>query len=257
MEEEKLTKKVADPERSLTKRERRELAKEEKRKQREKNELSGKIKKFVIIAIILLIGGWVVFSGYKYVTTSTVDSNTTSSIEVTDSDWVRGNKEAKITLVEFGDYQCPACADYEPFVEKLSQEFADDLKIVHKQYPLSTIHKNALLAAKVAEAVGKQGKYWEIHKLLYEKQDEWANDGNPRGKLVQYALDLGLDKQKLESDMDSDETRDEINKDIALGDSLRVNSTPSFFINGEKIAPRSYEEFKKIVEDYKRGYTVE
>jgi protein-disulfide isomerase len=130
----------------------------------------------------------------------------------------------------------------------LNRDFPEDLNIVYRHFPLIEVHKNALPAAKAAEAAAKQGKFWEMHNLLFEKQEEWGQDSNALDKFISYAEGLGLDVELFKSDFDSKEVQDRIAADMASGDSLRVNATPTFFLNGNKVSPRSYDEFKNLVE---------
>lgn len=242
--------------RILTKKERRKLAKEEKRREREKKELLSKIKKFLMVAVPILL---VVFIGYK---TFNLFKNPASSvlsqrIEITDTDWVRGERQAKVSLVEYGDFQCPACANYEPLVQRLLQEFPKDLRLVYRHFPLDTIHRNAYAASRASEAAGKQGKFWEMHDILYERQKDWEKTSNVKEMFVVYAKELGLDEEKFKSDFDSKEIEERINHDLASGRRVGINSTPTFILNGQKIQPRSYDEFKRLVEDQIKGYTIE
>jgi protein-disulfide isomerase len=236
----------------LTKKERRELAKEEKRKTQLKNENTKKLKKYLIG--LLVIAG-LIFFGYKawiWIKTPGVGSNEgnqNNAFSIRDSDWVKGNKDAKLTLIEYGDFECPACSIYSELVNRMLGEYPNDLKVVFRHFPLP-IHKNAIPAAKAAEAAGVQGKFWEMHDLLYAKQSDWVNEGNPKDKFVEYAKSLGLDENKFKSDFDSKEIEDRINSDESEALRLRINSTPTFFLNGKKLPQiNGYEDFKKIIEN--------
>jgi len=267
VEEQQLTKKVTDPERSLseldgspsrklTRREKRELAKEAKREVREKSDRTRSIKK---LFIWFLTAGIVVFAGFKawkWVTAPTpeVAGETT---EVTEIDWVKGDPEGKVVLVEYGDFQCPACANYAPLVKKLSEETPVGLKVVYRHLPLTSIHRNAIVAARAAEAAGRQGKFWEMHDLLYEKQTEWSDERNAKDKFVEYAKVLGLDEEKFKSDFDSEDVRKRIESDSLKASQMGLSSTPTFFLNGEKVQPRSFEEFKDLVDDQIRGFNLQ
>ena len=245
-----------EQEQNLTKRQRRELAREQKRMEKEGKEKTSKLKRYIGLVLVVAVLGWVGIKAYRYLT-EPVPETLGQSIEIKDSDWVKGEREAKLSLVEFGDFQCPACADYHPLVKRLSEEFSKDLRVVYRHYPLIAIHKKAYDSSRASEAAGRQGKFWEMHDMLYEKQTDWANEGNHRDKFIEYAKVLGLDEEKFKSDFDSKEVEDKINADLASGTSLGVNATPTFFLNGQKVQPRSYEDFKKLVEDQVRGYTIE
>lgn len=233
--------------RSLTRRERKRLAKEEKEKDREKQELFGKFKKLLIAVIIVGVLGYFGYKIYNYFTAPLPEA-AAQPIEVNDSDWIEGPKEAQVTLIEYGDFQCPACGNYYPLVKKLHEDFPDNLRIIFRNFPLVSLHPNAMAAAKAAEAAGKQGKFWEMHDKLFENQDDWANERNPKDKFMQYAKDIGLDETQFENDMASGNVQEKINSDMLSGNSLRVQSTPTFYLDGKQVAPKSYDEFKSLVD---------
>ncbi|OGM24872.1 hypothetical protein A2962_04180 [Candidatus Woesebacteria bacterium RIFCSPLOWO2_01_FULL_39_61] len=240
---------------NLTKKERRELAREEKENERIGQEKTKKLRGIFIGLIVLGVIGFVGYKTYKFFTTP-APAVLPQSIELTDSDWIRGDKNSKAILIEYGDFQCPACANYFPLVEKLSQDITSDFTFVYRQFPLTTIHPNAMPAAKAAEAAGKQGKFWEMYKILYEKQDEWAEDRNAKDKFTSYAEELSLNKDQFLSDFDNSQTEEDVKADMLSGNRLNVDSTPTFFLNGKKVQPKSYDQFKKLIEDEIRGYTT-
>src|SRR5690606_29220292 len=104
-----------------------------------------------------------------------------------------GSLDAKVTVVEFGDMQCPACASAHPVVKQIINEYGDnpDFNFVFRHFPLSSIHPHAQISAEAVEAAGDQGKFWEMHDLLFTRQSEWASGGNPLDKFVAYAGELG------------------------------------------------------------------
>lgn len=154
----------------------------------------------------------------------------------------------KAILVEFGDFQCPACASYAPVVNQVLVEFKDELTFVARHFPLDQ-HKNALPSAYAAEAAGKQGKFWEMYDLLYKKQNDWAISGSVMKIFEGYAKDLGLDVDRFKKDVESKEIKDKVQSDYSDGVTLGVNSTPTFYLNAEKLtAPRSVDEFKSLVQ---------
>src|SRR5258705_2387745 len=106
-----------------------------------------------------------------------------------------------VTLEEFGDYQCPPCGELHPSLKKMKQEFGPNLNFVFRNLPLTAIHKNALVAAQAAEAARVQNKFWEMHDMLYESQELWKDDINPRSIFVKFASDLGLDTARFSRDM--------------------------------------------------------
>lgn len=153
----------------------------------------------------------------------------------------------KATLVEFGDFQCPACASYAPVVEQVLEEFNEELTFVARHFPLGQ-HRNALSAAYSAEAAGKQGKFWEMYDLLYKNQNDWESSGSVMKIFEDYAEDLGLDIEKFKADADLKEIKDKVQSDYTDGVTLGVSSTPTFFLSGEKLtAPKSVDDFKSLV----------
>ena len=164
---------------------------------------------------------------------------------------IAGNFEkGKAVLVEYADFQCPACGLYYPLVKQLKEEFGDKMELTYKHFPLRSIHKNADLAARASEAALLQGKFWEMHSMLYEKQSEWSNSDQALSLFTAYAMSIGIDRTRFMADVESDVVKDKVNRDYQDGLGLRVNGTPTFFLNGKKIInPRSYDEFKKLIQD--------
>lgn len=169
--------------------------------------------------------------------------------EITSDDWIKGNPEAPVTLLEYSDFQCPACASYYPVVKQLLADYPTALRVAYRHYPLTRIHANAVPAAQAAEAAGRQGKFWEMHDRLFEQQESWAKAGNADELFAGYAQELGLDVTKFRSDSADPAVRQKINRQQDSGTRLRVQGTPTFFLNGSPISsPASLEEFKQLVD---------
>src|SRR3989344_9628643 len=164
----------------LTKKERRALAKEKKREEQLKSESTKKLKNWVI-GVLIIVG--LIVAGVKFWQWAITPPEGVPEVplELTDSEWMKGNPQASVALVEYGDFQCPACATYYPIVKTLTDDYGEDLKVVYRHIPLVAIHTNAMDAARAAEAAGLQGKFWEMHDKLYENQKEWENERNPSG----------------------------------------------------------------------------
>lgn len=172
-----------------------------------------------------------------------------ASAKLSSNGWVRGNKNARVTLVEFGDFQCPACGFREPMVQQTMKDFNGKIKLLYKHFPLTTIHKNAYPAARAAEAAGKQGKFWEMHDLLFARQKDWAGITDAKAKFIQYAQELKLDTEKFKKDFDASDIEKKINSEQDEGIQLGVKGTPTFFLDGKLIeAPATYEDLKKSIE---------
>lgn len=165
-------------------------------------------------------------------------------------DWVLGNKDAKVALIEYSDLQCPACLAYYPVVKELHSAYPDTLVIAYREFPLRGLHKNADGAAQAAEAAGAQGKFWEMHDKLFETQSDWANLGDPFDTFVQYAQGIGIDVERFKIDYASKTVKDAVNQQLQSGEAAKVNATPTFFLQGKKIAPpASLDAFKQLIDD--------
>ena len=153
-----------------------------------------------------------------------------TKLEISTSDAPsRGAPMAKITLVEFSDFQCPHCGAAHPDLVRALREFDGNLRLVYRYFPLSN-HTRALPAAKAAEAARLQGKFWEMHDLLFEHQRQLED-----ADLKKYATELGLDMQRFESDMASEQVVKRIQADRDMGEKLGIEATPSFFVNGRPL----------------------
>jgi protein-disulfide isomerase len=197
-----------------------------------------------IIVIILIIWGLVAASNKA----KKEEANLAPVDQVTSDDWISSTTTTPVTLIEYGDFQCPACAAYFPLVERLLSENPNQVRLVFRHFPLSQ-HANAVPASKAAEAAGRQGKFWEMYRELYSTQAEWENIGNAAELFTQYAQKLGLDMEKYVADVKDPAIDEKINNSIKSGYKAGVNSTPTFYVNGNKIPnPQSYEEFKSIID---------
>jgi protein-disulfide isomerase len=175
---------------------------------------------------------------------------------VSAQDHILGPTDAPVTMIEYSDFQCPACAQYHPYVKRLVSEASTTLRLVYRHFPLDNIrpdgqvqHPNAVPAAIAAEAASRQGKFWEMHDLLFENQNDWAElkDANP--VFETYATKLGLDLAKFKADLADKTIESGIQAEKSEGIRLGIDHTPTFFINGKVIDnPQSYEQFKTIVD---------
>jgi protein-disulfide isomerase len=167
---------------------------------------------------------------------------------ITPEGWSKGNLSAKTVLVEFGDFQCPSCAAARVKVETALKKFEKDLKVVFKQYPMSNIHRNAMIAAQAAEAAGKQFKFWEMYELLFARQNEWVNVPDAMTFFLKYAAELHLDVERFRQDMMDGEIRNKIFRDLLEGQVAQVRSVPSFFLNGKMMqGVKSDAEFDELI----------
>lgn len=166
-----------------------------------------------------------------------------------DSD-MTGSKTAKVTLVEFGDYQCPFCGTLNPSIEKILADYKDnkDFNFVYRNFPLSQ-HQHAKLAAEAAEAAGSQGKFWEMHNKIFDNQNAWTGNSQPLDIFAGYAQDLGLDVNKFRDDVQNNRFQDKINADLDDGNALGVNSTPTLYLNAEQTGATDYDSLKKAIDE--------
>ena len=161
-----------------------------------------------------------------------------------------GKQDAKVKLVEYSDFQCPACAAYYPMVEQVIEKYKDKISFEYRHYPLTTIHRNAFAAARASEAADKQGKFWEMYRLLFTHQSAWENSSNAQSVFEGYAGQLGLDAAKFKADFTSKETNSAINASIAEFNKRGLpKSTPTFLLNDKKIEPRSVEDFSRLIDE--------
>jgi len=201
----------------------------------------------VIGAIVLVVGGIVALAIYSERQGSNIV--VPGVTELVPEDHVFGSAEATVTLVEYGDFQCPACAAYALVVKQVKDEYADRIRFVYRDFPL-TQHRNARAASYAAEAAGVQGKYWEFHDLLFERQEAWAASSASDVQKIHegYAELLGLDLGKFAADRDADLTRRGVDADQRSGIQAGVASTPTFYLNGRKLDARSYDDFKRDID---------
>ncbi len=204
-------------------------------------------KEFFIVVVVIVLGLFGIFT----LTKDKEDTGGGSTKSAEPSNHTVGAGEKKVTLVEYGDFQCPACKSYHPIVKEIKDTYGDEITFQFRHYPLNQIHPNAFIGSRAAEAAGKQGKFFEMHDLLYEQQESWSAGSNPTAILETYATQLGLNMDQFRADMASAETASVINADVKAGQALGANSTPTFAINGRKIDenPRSFEDFKKLIDE--------
>jgi protein-disulfide isomerase len=150
-------------------------------------------------------------------------------VPITGADHVLGSESANVTLVEYGDYQCPSCGEAYPIVKELMSQLDRQLLFVFRNFPLATVHPHAETAAEAAEAAGTQGQFWEMHDMLFENQDALDNED-----IVQYAAALGLDETRFIRDLAGHANAARVREDFLGGVRSGVNGTPTFFINGAR-----------------------
>lgn len=174
--------------------------------------------------------------------------NSAEPVALRPTDWVKGAENAKVVLIEYSDFQCPSCAQYHPVLQKLLAEFGDRMQFAYRHFPLRQ-HSHADEAARAAEAAGKQGKFWEMHDLIFDGQAAWSNLADVQETFVGYARQLGLDLDRFNADMESAEVRKRVEMDRQSGTRQSLEGTPTFFLDGVAIQnPQGYDEFRNIIE---------
>jgi formate-nitrite transporter family protein len=156
----------------------------------------------------------------------------TLSLPVGPGDHIRGPAGAPITLVEYGDFECPHCAAAAPVLRAALAEFGPRLRFVFRHYPIVISHRDAHFAAQASEAAAAQGKFWEMHDLLFQRQSSLS-----RESLLGYARELGLDADRMARQLDSGEYADRVDRDLESGDASGVRWTPTFYLNDDRLGP--------------------
>ena len=201
---------------------------------------------WAIIGVIILL-----FAGVLWINSNKKDNNTTSSNSSSQpTQHLRGNTNSKVKFVEYGDYECPYCAEYQPIINQLLQKYQSTVSFQFRNLPLTQIHQNAMAGARAAEAADLQGKFWQMHDQLYQSQNDWVQSSDPESVFVGYAQQLGLNTTQFKADFASSKVNDRINADKnefnKTGEQL---STPTFFLNGKKITATSVDDFSKQIDN--------
>ncbi len=204
----------------------------------------------IIGATILLIIGAVFFLGRTAPAPTTNEKVKATvfpkSVLIKENSWAIGSPSAKVSIVEFGDFQCPSCKIEEPIVQQILKLYGKKVYFVYRHFPLTQVHQYALSSADAAEAAGMQGKFWEYHDKLYKI----SPDLEPQN-LTKAAKDIGLDVEKFSKDLVSDAARQRVLEDMADGNKVQVGGTPTFFINGKLLRTPSLptlSDFKSTIE---------
>jgi len=204
----------------------------------------------VAAVILILVAGVFLARGVRTgEVTVPGDDGATQSVEFTeDVDPVKGAKGAKVTIQEFSDFQCPACEQARPVLAQLFMRYGDDIEVEYESFPLPS-HQWAVPTALLGECALDESvdKFWVVHDLLFDDQDEWSTSTDEKF-VFDYAERAGLDSERFKACYESPETQAKVDNDIAEGTSLNINSTPSFFVDGERFVGSSYDEFSSLVE---------
>lgn len=223
------------PEERLTKRQRRELRKQERLRQGQ----SGGKKSLVIVwwglalVVVVALVWWAIAAGSS-------GGEKASGLDAMKQDTHNafvGSPTASVVIREFSDFQCPACKAAQPVITDIIQTYGERIRFEYNHYPLVSIHKNALFAAEAAECANDQQQFWKLHDKFFDAQDEWKelDKKDAMAKFKGYAKDFGLNTGTFDVCVDAEAKRDTVQQDINQGNAADVAATPTFFINDEKI----------------------
>lgn len=198
--------------------------------------------KNVPLLLATIFGTLLLIFGVGFLFSKQTASNTTGQIVdqaalVGEGRLAKGPATAPVTIVEFSDLQCPACKATYPLVKQVGEEFGDNVRIVYRHMPLDSIHPNARTAAAASEVAHSYGKFWEMHDILFEKQEEWADISDEpalKEKFAEYAQQLQIDKTEFLTKIEEQSFADLVQADSVAGLQLGVASTPTFYVNGTK-----------------------
>jgi protein-disulfide isomerase len=202
-----------------------------------------------VIAVIVVGAIWI--TNNKKAAAPSSNASATNHVE--------GKNATGIKLVEYGDYECPYCGAYYPIVKQVVAEYANQITFQFRNLPLTQLHPNAFAGARAAEAASLQGKFWQMHDMLYENQDSWVNSSSPSSIFNSYAQQLGLNVTKFKSDYASDEVNNLINADVdAFNKTGAQEATPTFFLDGKQVQPtETVASFEQIINNAikQKGFT--
>jgi protein-disulfide isomerase len=213
-----------------------------------------------LIVIVLILGG-IFFISNSHKSSDSSTSSTAASSTLTNH--VEGSSPLGIKLIEYGDYECPACAEYYDAVNQVAAKYSTTVVVQFRNFPLYQIHPNAIAGARAAEAADLQGKFWQMHDRLYTESilnltateegktyNAWSTASDPQPYFDAYAKDLGLNVTKFDQDYKSTLVNNRVQADLAYGNKLGIDSTPTFYLDGKKISnpnPATLDSFSKIL----------
>lgn len=187
-------------------------------------------------------------------TNKSVPTDFPNVTKIVSTDHVRWSPDKKNILVEYGDFQCPACGQFHQFLAgfeasgSANYSLTKKVSFVFRNFPLFQVHQNANASAYAAEAAAKQEKFWEMYDLLYQNQKEWSDLPNSTDYFAGLAKELELNVDKFKADMNSKEVKNKVEADLSSGNNAAVNSTPTFFYNGQKLQLQSFDQLTQILQ---------
>ncbi len=205
--------------------------------------------------IYWLLGGAAIVVFFIY---SLIAINPSSQVVIDDAtagviqadDWVKGNPDSRVQIIEYSDFECPACASvYADIVKPILAEYSSHVAFAYRHFPLKSIHDNAVPAAMAAEAAGIQSKFFEMHNKLFENQNVWSDLQDPQKEFIKYATELNLDIDKFKDDYSSSSITKKVEDAYQYASGIGLGSTPTFFLNGEHIQLRSLDDFRMQIRE--------
>lgn len=241
---------MAEEEKKLSKKEQRAQRRAEKQAQQAEAEAKEKKESFMqnlfVWGLIIVLGAGLLFFVSKMIKSEDPLISDIREIEITEEDWIKGNPEAPLTLVEYGDFQCPACANAYPVVERILASHPDEVRFVYRHLPF--LGPKSLMASKAVEAAGEQGKFYEMYSLLFENQNDWKSSRDTEKLFNEYAEELELDLDIFKKDYSSKEVASRVDNSYKVGSGLGVTSTPTFFLDGNRLNLSSFAQLEEAVE---------
>ena len=214
-------------------------------------------KNTIIISIVSVLGTFGLLFGVYKLVNQPVQTDFPQTKQLKTNDHIKWSPDKKNLLVEYSDFQCPACKNAHNILKTIeasgSADFAITKKVtlVYRHFPLYQVHNEAYLAAYAAEAAGKQNKFWEMTDLLFDNQQTWEKSSNPQQDyFLNYAKELKLDLEKFKKDIDSSEVKNKVAEDLKDAEQMGISSTPIFFLNGQKLDNlKSFDELKTMLKN--------
>jgi protein-disulfide isomerase len=206
----------------------------------------------ILVVVVLIFAGIIIATSSK----SSTSSSSSSTTQATKN--IEGQGKDGVTLVEYGDFQCPYCGEYYSTVKQVQQEYNQQITFQFRNFPLVSIHQNAFAGARAAEAAAQQNKFWQMHDLLYEENVQyydsnetlasWINASDPTTYFDKYASELGLNVAKFSQAYNSTKVNDEINADMSAGNKLGIDATPTFYLDGKQVTlGNSVSSFEAVI----------
>jgi protein-disulfide isomerase len=195
----------------------------------------------IIGIIVVIFGGVLLFKG---------DEANAPSNGAALSNHVQGENAKDVELLEYADFQCPVCGQYYPMLKQVMEKYNADIQFRFRHLPITQIHQNAFAAARAAEAAGLQDKFWEMYDLIFQNQQAWSSSKKAQTIFEGYAQQLGLNMEQFKADFTSQKVNDTINADVKEFNKTGEDvATPTFFLDGKRIQPRSVEEFNQLIDE--------